>query len=68
MRIKVTVTRELETDGVDAVMTLEQEDIGDFIQDSLRFYLEALQAQGFTYAEELVVHKRGGGSSSSDDL
>ena len=68
MRIKVTVTRELETDGVDAVLTLEQEDIGDYIQDSLQFYLEALQAQGFTYAEELVVHKSSGGSNSSNDL
>lgn len=67
MDIKVIVTRDLETDGVDQELTLEQWDVGDYIGDSLRVYLEALRMAGFTYAEELVVHKDGGGSNSSND-
>ena len=67
MQVKVIVTRDLETDGVDQELTLEQWDVGDFIGDSLRVYLEALRMAGFSYAEELEVHKSGGGSNSSND-
>jgi len=68
MQLKVIMTRTLEEDGVDQVLTIEQEDIGDFVQDSLRFYLEALQMQGFSYLEQLLATAGSGNSFSSDDL
>jgi len=68
MQLKVTVTRGLEEDGVDQVLTLEQSDIGDYVQDSLRFFLEAMQAMGFTYLEALQATAGSGNSYSSEDL
>jgi predicted transglutaminase-like cysteine proteinase len=68
MQLKVTVTRGLEEDGVDQVLTLEQDDIGDYVQDSLRFFLEAMQAMGFTYLEALQATAGSGNSYSSEDL
>jgi hypothetical protein len=68
MQLKVTVTRDLEEDGVDQVLTLEQDDIGDYVQDSLRFFLEALQAMGFSYLEALQATAGSGNSYSSEDL
>lgn len=68
MQLKVTVTRDLEEDGVDQVLTLEQDDIGDYVQDSLRFFLEAMQAMGFTYLEALQATAGSGNSYSSEDL
>jgi len=68
MDIKITITRTEEDDGVDQELTLEQWDVGDYIGDSLRVYQEALQMSGFTYVEELVAHKAGGGSNSTNEL
>ena len=68
MQLKVTVTRDLEEDGVAQVLTLEQDDIGDYVQDSLRFFLEALQAMGFSYLEALQATAGSGNSYSSEDL
>jgi hypothetical protein len=68
MQLKVTVTRDLEEDGVDQVLTLEQDDIGDYVQDSLRFFLEAMQAMGFSYLEALQATAGSGNSYSSEDL
>jgi len=68
MQLKVTVTRDLEEDGVDQVLTLEQDDIGDSVQDSLRFFLEAMQAMGFSYLEALQATAGSGDSHSSEDL
>jgi hypothetical protein len=68
MQLKVTVTRDLEEDGVAQVLTLEQDDIGDYVQDSLRFFLEAMQAMGFTYLEALQATAGSGNSYSSEDL
>lgn len=67
MQLKVTVTRDLEEDGVAQVLTLEQDDIGDYVQDSLRFFLEAMQAMGFSYLEALQATAGSGNSYSSDD-
>lgn len=67
MQLKVIVTRNLEEDGVDQVLTLEQSDIGEYVQDSLRFFLEAMQAMGFTYLEALQATTGSGNSYSSDD-
>jgi len=67
MQIKVTVTRDLEKDGVDQVLTLEQNDIGDYVHDTLRFFLEAMQAMGFSYLEALQATAGSGSSYSSDD-
>lgn len=68
MDIKVIVTQNAEDDGVDSVMTLEQKDVGDTVPDSLRFYLEAMTAMGFTYIENLQANSRSGRSWNSDDL
>lgn len=68
MQLKVTVTRDLEEDGVAQVLTLEQDDIGDYVQDSLRFFLEAMQAMGFSYLEALQATAGSGNSYSSEDL
>ena len=67
MQLKVTVTRDLEEDGVDQVLTLEQSDIGDYVHDTLRFFLEAMQAMGFSYLEALQATAGSGSSYSSDD-
>jgi len=67
MQLKVTVTRDLEEDGVDQVLTLEQSDIGDYVHDTLRFFLEAMQAMGFSYLEVLQATAGSGNSYSSDD-
>jgi len=67
MQLKVTVTRDLEEDGVDQVLTLEQDDIGDYVHDTLRFFLEAMQAMGFSYLEALQATAGSGSSYSSDD-
>ena len=68
MQLKVTVTRDLEEDGVDQVLTLEQSDIGEYVHDTLRFFLEAMQAMGFTYLEALQATAGSGNSYSSEDL
>lgn len=68
MDIKVIVTQDVDIDGVDSVMTLEQKDVGDTVSDSLRFYLEAMTAMGFTYIENLQANSRSGRSWNSDDL
>jgi len=68
MQLKVTVTRSLEEDGVDQVLTLEQSDIGEYVGDTLRFFLEAMQAMGFTYLEALQATAGSGNSYSSEDL
>lgn len=68
MDIKVIVTQDVDIDGVDSVMTLEHKDVGDTVSDSLRFYLEAMTAMGFTYIENLQANSRSGRSWNSDDL
>ena len=67
MQVKVIVTRDLETDGVDQVLTLEQNDVGDYVQDSLRLFLEAMRMMGFSYLEALQATAGSGNSYSSDD-
>lgn len=67
MQLKVIVTRSLEEDGVDQVLTLEQSDIGEYVGDTLRFFLEATQAMGFSYLEALEATTGSGNSYSSDD-
>lgn len=67
MQLKVIVTRSLEEDGVDQVLTLEQNDIGEYVHDSLRFFLETMQMMGFTYLEALQATAGSGNSYSSDD-
>lgn len=68
MDIKVIVTRTEEVDGVDQIATLEQKDVGDYVQDSLRFYLEAMTVMGFTYIESLQANSTSGNTWSSDDF
>ena len=68
MNIKVIVTRTEEDDGVDQTVTFEQNNVGDHVQDSLRFYLEAMTVMGFTYIESLQANSTSGNTWSSDDF
>jgi len=68
MKLKVTVTRDLEEDGIDQVLTLEEANVGDYVDDNLRFFLEAMRMIGYTYIETLSAHSGAGQSYSSDDI
>ncbi len=68
MKLKVTVTRALEEDGIDQVLTLEEANVGDYVDDNLRFFLEAMRMIGYTYIETLNAHSAAGQSYSSDDI
>lgn len=68
MKLKVTVTRDLEEDGIDQVLTLEEANVGDYVDDNLRFFLEAMRMIGYTYIETLSAQSGAGQSYSSDDI
>lgn len=67
MDIKVIVTQTVEDDGLDEVMTLEQKDVGETLQETLRYFLTVLGTMGFCGVEELAVFDLDGKVASSND-